>query len=374
MGARSYTRTTYHLDDFELPFGPVADYLNYFIKIVGKRAVVGYLVHDEDAGCCDPMENSGSGQLLTSERFGDTESQALSALGLEAFGSYHHDIVRNVEVEGVDTLAIELLYGRVFNERFDRFLEFCKKQYEPDTDEEVHSERVFAEHCFDTQLDFSPWGTAIPSFLEDLYQECLTDAWDTLYAQGKIGAELAVPVRYCDNNHGPGTASAYPTDLGNANAVWVPCSDAIENIKAQCWPEGVKIEWKGACGSETDPLHAVVTYNGARVFDSPKWSEAQKYVDDHYTSPAYKDLHKAAVKYCESVLDEYVKWINGEVYGVIVVTYEDVSEDGSDEQVWQQLGDEDACWGFIGSDYAEESLKEEFDKVVESIENGSAHD
>jgi hypothetical protein len=60
------------------------------------------------------------------------------------------------------------------------------------------------------------------------------------------------------------------------------------------------------------------------------------------------------VKYCDSVMQEFSDWANGHIYGVCTAEY--VLRDGE----WEETS-ADECWGFIGGDHAEQSLKEEME-------------
>lgn len=68
---------------------------------------------------------------------------------------------------------------------------------------------------------------------------------------------------------------------------------------------------------------------------------------------AEKAAMDAMIKDSNSTLDEYSKVCNGEIYGVIHETWQ-ASTDGRMEQV-----DSDACWGYVGYDYALETMKGE---------------
>lgn len=56
-----------------------------------------------------------------------------------------------------------------------------------------------------------------------------------------------------------------------------------------------------------------------------------------------------------AMLKEYTSWCNGDVYGICE---EDFVQDPDGE--WVSKGDPDSCWGFIGSEYVEETLKTGF--------------
>lgn len=71
--------------------------------------------------------------------------------------------------------------------------------------------------------------------------------------------------------------------------------------------------------------------------------------------------------YATSVISEYEKWCNGEVYGCVVEVHQQVPEQSvffeNVGDVWERLTDADldrSCWGFVGYDYAKKALKEEF--------------
>ena len=55
-------------------------------------------------------------------------------------------------------------------------------------------------------------------------------------------------------------------------------------------------------------------------------------------------------------LANYTSWCNGDVYGVVVEEYK------REGDTWTQV-DHDACWGYVGSDYAELVLKDEMPAV-----------
>lgn len=92
-----------------------------------------------------------------------------------------------------------------------------------------------------------------------------------------------------------------------------------------------------------------------------KYQEALKAAQDIQDPAARKAAEDAAladaIKDSNVVLDEYSKLCNGEVYGVVHETWT-VSPDGRTE-----MTDDDAVWGFVGYEYAKESMKEEAPKV-----------
>lgn len=80
-----------------------------------------------------------------------------------------------------------------------------------------------------------------------------------------------------------------------------------------------------------------------------------QHMQEHYHKIKYRRGGKEAAraelaKYAQSVLREYTDWCNGNVYGCVATVYDKDGEELLDER--------DACWGYIGWDYALESLKE----------------
>lgn len=56
--------------------------------------------------------------------------------------------------------------------------------------------------------------------------------------------------------------------------------------------------------------------------------------------------YRKAKEYAAQACETYTSWCNGDNYGVVVQTHDSEGH----------LYDEDACWGYIGGDYAEEEL------------------
>lgn len=302
---KTYTRTVSSaqvedVGDFELSY-TAADWMEQHVEVVGDKAVIGYLVSDSD--CENPMtSNDGMGEFITDD---DRRSNWYAHLGLES-SSYRGEIFRDLECDGVYEGAVNLLKQRLITD--NDFLDYCEENFERVGDEDK-ADMAFMEACID-QIDWGKYGTAIPVWLEAIWEVAQDDAWDKLQSEGKIGTYLAVPCRWHDSVHGPGTAQAYTTTLEDANAVWIPTQCDLDNIKA----------------SDGDPF-------------------------------------EVAQKYAQSCLDEYVKWCNGDCYGIVVETFTKKGDE------WVQI-DEDACWGFIGGEYAEQEMKSVFDYHCKKIFGG----
>lgn len=363
MKKHTFTTWTDEFDEmtYTVQFEPAGEVLT---QRVGDRLVVAYLVQDDD--CENPMESSdGEGKLYTRPRQG-------YGGGLITYGNSWGDHLGltsdgepDLELDAVIYLAkIDLasLIYKNFAADFTRTL-LTSGESPKDLMEAICQEWLETGWGWEWDDDDREFFAKLPS-LNPTLEEC----WQQLYAEGKIGDYLAIPVSYCDSAHGPGTTMVSTTSVDNCDAVWVPDDNCIENIKAQCWSDGVKIHWAGASGSETEPLHAVITQGEAILGDFKTWGEAQAYVNANFPAPTHKDLMIAADAYAAAILNNYVAWRNGEVFGCVVQTYK------LDNGTWEDET-EDSCWNFVGFEYAEKALQEDFFKpAITRAEEANAAD
>ena len=68
-----------------------------------------------------------------------------------------------------------------------------------------------------------------------------------------------------------------------------------------------------------------------------------------------KERRAKAVKYAEQACEEYTAWSNGDCHGVVIQVHE---LDGA-------LVESDECWGYIGYEHAEETLRGDVDSAAE---------
>jgi hypothetical protein len=75
-----------------------------------------------------------------------------------------------------------------------------------------------------------------------------------------------------------------------------------------------------------------------------------------------EDTRRAwCIEAARSACEEYTAWCNGWCYGVVVEVFEKQGEE------WTRKGEVDACWGYIGSEYAEEQRDYEMKQTAESL-------
>jgi hypothetical protein len=158
-------------------------------------------------------------------------------------------------------------------------------------------------------------------------------------------------------------------DVSNGAGVWVPdpaCREHIEMAAVQNALPGVVM----VCDSlRKRPDGSYYTTYGFKfggrerkgyktVLNAAR--QAAKKVGVTWAS--FKELfekaaREEAVKCAEQALETYNDWLSGANYGVVVEVFKPGEDEPDDEK-------QDACWGFVGTDYAMQSLREEVDSTV----------
>jgi hypothetical protein len=134
--------------------------------------------------------------------------------------------------------------------------------------------------------------------------ETLIDMWEEMRVQGKIGTLYSVALVYYEH-------------------------------------EGYR-EWQD--GRARGRRHSYMKIDAAWIPD--------KYLMEHLETFAPERRAEEAYKCFEISLDEYNKWATGDCWGVVV----DIFERGPDG--FYKLKENDACWGYVGDDYAKQELRE----------------
>ena len=348
--------------------------------VLERFVVAGGLVYDQDSEHLNPCEpGTANGNIYhVGSRRGDADEQSsyYAALGMDGDGN------KDFTCQPVrDRIAKRVMKG-IGNDLsiLTRLLHRLRATGRPVSKASLESVIQFAidqeglEYALDYLAD-SLWGVAYWNRMDSKLQDALQpladlfseseaeECWDEAYAAGEVGNPLAIPLDIYE--HGgiaysvTGTGMNCRWDTSRAAAVWVPDEDAIDNIRSNVFSElGIgQVAWFGALGSETDPLHARYSLDGSTWVgegEGWKWREAQdKLVAASTKAIDRKELNSLmyvkAVEYCKGVLEEYNDWRNGNVYGVVCYVI-----DRSNGRVIKD--EEDECWGYLGSQYAEEEL------------------
>jgi len=283
--------------------------------VVGDRwVVVGGLVHDED--CDDPLESAGMGRILVPS-FARELYEFREALGLDEDGN------RDISAEPVQAILLESVRKRI---AADRNLKgrLMRAMVRHGRTVELF-DAALAKACMDggRAVDFTvefagqhPHTLADSSrkadhrlvadcqALSEGFDQLAAEAWKQARREGKVGEPLAVMLDVYE--HGSrhyslaGTGPQCPWDTSSRGALWVPDAWARDAIAMQVKASGV------------EPIEAA--------------------------------RRSAAV-----AASEYTKWVNGEVFGAVVYSF--------NRATGERLTNECAYWNLIGSDYATDELE-----------------
>lgn len=346
--------------------------------VMEKFIVAGGLCYDEDADGNPLTNNCGNGSLYRRGRqvCRSEQSSFFEALGLDSYGGKElkdervsDQLVTHVtsairKNRSLMTSLSNLLRSQSGSGTWDAV---CKKVGEAIYQEGwEYALDYIATYFLDVPYwaDLADeWKDKLDDLAELLCEREAESAWERAVAAGTIGNPLAVMLDVYEHGgivysvSGRGMQCRWDTSRGGA--VWVPNACAEENIRYNVLHRlGMgEVQWFGACGSKDDPLHARYSLDGGNTWvgNFAKWSQAMdamvaasgQQIDP---SELHSLLRAEAEKYCAGVLDEYNAWVNGDVYGVVVYVI--------DRHTGVRMNDKsDECWGFIGRDYAEETLE-----------------
>ncbi len=149
---------------------------------------------------------------------------------------------------------------------------------------------------------------------------------------------------------GGGTQCRWDTSRGEA--LWIADKYAKEEIdrRARVYAFG-KIEPVGT--NTGKKLYKVSPLSGVEPSRFEEWSDAFEFLRQfgiHYDrdltpEDVERGFQRALYEVAKNCVKTYDSWQSGDCYGVICVDY---------DAEGKQVGDEDACWGYIGLDYARE--------------------
>lgn len=277
--------------------------------------ILGYLAHDQD--CSNPLEDCDAMGVIhhhPRSRYGGRGSDYYEALGLDSYGDPVIDEAKlqALWAEKIKAIPVELfVLPEGYEDESLGMLQYPSSRSEPRLYPQVFKEALADEsagdyalwdqckyawcHRFDLSIE------AMEGIVERIDPH-LTWDWEEVSAACKQrgNPDAVLLDRY---EHGMCSYSVHsnggcPWDTSRGEAVWVPDKHLSEEL--------AKI---------TDP--------------DARWKEA--------------------VEYAEQACSLYTDWANGNCYGYVIGVYDKV--DG-------ELVEEDSCWGFVGDEHVEETLKD----------------
>jgi len=343
--------------------------------IEDRYLVVGYLSHDEDCG--NPLEDSdGMGYVIGRGKYETrrhSESELFRALGLNSYGEPDYslnpvyDRIETKYIAWVESLTDEQL-NRVWRnaeELREHLLTETLGEYEM-------GEYVWSALYYCVEGRRSDYWDSYSEFLDYLedWPELKLDweeAWHEAREAREIGDPCAVVLDVYDHSglhwsvSGGGTQCRWDTTSGAG--VWLPDDCARDEVmnRARVYDHAT-IRESGYGKNKT----YTVWLDRAERESFKEWGDAyqtaKRYAEDLIAQGAFptrKGILYASEELAEQALEEYNAWLSGDCYGICVEVYEIDAEGEQGKMI-----SDDACWGFIGSDFAEEELKGLFDYTV----------
>lgn len=371
-------RTESH-DYFELPNGievelPITpeDWLQGSVEVAerpdgGFR--VAYLVHDDD--CENPLTNGdGMGKIWHHPRshYAERDTEYYQVCGLDRYGSPVIDEERLQKMWHDKVMALSLQ---------DFYLNPALRKVADAEDlrEMLADESIIGDYTFE-QNARSAWSVRLEDAdpddvqtLIDKVEEKLSD-WSYAAAEQECQQPMDKYAVLIDvYEHGQrayslsGTGMQCRWDTSSGEAVWVADTYAKEEIdsraKVYAFGEIVKREFRSCTtyAAIIDPLTTeFINEPGGEIGDYSDWGEAYKALKLHVsnfgepTAEQKERGHQQALhEIAEGCISEFDHWQRGECYGVVCVDYDAQGE---------QLGEDDSCWGYIGTECAE-SVRDE---------------
>jgi len=212
---------------------------------------------------------------------------------------------------------------------------------------------VITDSIDDTEfeLTFEPVGSPMKAKVGDTivvgYLSYDTDCRDVEDLMGDCMGKLLSFHKHARSDHAEGLAALGRNQYGDPDPDITPDRDAV---LLDCYEHGGQM-WSVSGGGMQCRWD---TARGAGVWVPDDCLRSQ--LDDDEREG--KDRAAQAVIYAKQFLNSYNDIINGNVYGVVIETYDlDGGHTNSDH-----------CWGYIGSEYAEDELKSQFEYACKSVE------
>ncbi len=343
--------------DYELEHCPTGDILK---AQVGDKVVIAYLVQDDDYSPDDMGDCMG--KLLSFHRWSKDIEEGANALGNTLEGEPDLDAVWYAHRREAQRRA----HARILKDfTLDELLETFKEQGH------IHrrgvSNKNFVSECQKQDLDeYDDWRN-LGCDDEAAVETALTEMWsEPAYFPGDPDAQ----VLDCYDHGGQhwslsGGGMQCRWDTASGAGVWIPdecLRKELDSAQRQAvyalventtWVRRtgksyqlLRVEWKDE--THCEKVHVRFSDDASELY-----KEAKELAQGR-PEPTPKQLRWAreqqAAVYAQQFLDEYNAIISGDVYGCVVETF----ELGGDQI------EEEACWGFVQGDYAEEALKDEF--------------
>ena len=357
-----------NLEDWEAP--------DFKVHVLEDKIIVGYITHDDN--CSNPLEDDcylGSIYHHPKHRYGghDEDVDYYNALGRDRYGEprIDEDKVQALWEEKVQALPDEV-FAPFYPEgetsaSLKAFYERCKLQLATEEAGDWGL-RAMVRAAFFHNIKVGDWEFEAEECekLEELIEPHLTWDWsEVAEACAEPGDPCAVVLDIYEHSgvsysiSGQGMQCRWDTSTGAA--VWLPSAEGLEEIERRgAVYDHAYIEETPLTRGRN--LKYRILVDGKTVAHSDDWGKLWGIAQDIArlritagVAPCRNGRALAAEQLAERTCETYTAWCNGDCYGVVTAVF-DYNGD---------LLEEDDCWGYVGSEWAEEELESRVAALVE---------
>ena len=352
------------LEDWESP--------DFKVHVLEDKIVVGYLAHDSD--CDNPLDDYlGNIHHHPRSRYGrrDEGDKYYKALGLDRYGEprIDEDKVQALWAEKVQALPDEVFLVTMPDDHLDpeRFAQECRLQLATEEAGDWGL-RAMIRAAFFHNIKVGDWEFEAEECekLEELIKPHLT--WDWSEVAEACAEPPMLYARLLDRYEHSGVSYSISGqgmrcrwDTSADEAVWVPSAGGLEEIERRgAVFDHAYIEETPLTRGQN--LKYRILVDGRSIAHSDDWWKLWHIAQDIArlrikagVPDYYNGRDKAAEQLAGLFCELYSSWLTGECYGVVTAVF-DYNGD---------LLEEDDCWGYVGSEWAEEALESRVAALVE---------
>jgi hypothetical protein len=354
---------------------------------------VHYIVDDENGGDQHPLNDcDGNGKLIS--HLQGKHSEQCEAMGLNHECSPDLDLITDNEPAfraawialAVDNDDFQSWANDNHSEYRNHIQQYDLRNTKNNRYYQARAEATFdgylkrADSClsrYDWSNEEDNGSAADIHYSFTFTEDAMLNAWKALNEAGKIGTPDRVMLDCF--RHGneiwsvKGQGPSCQWDTSSNAGVWVPDSCATDEInrRAPVYQVGYIHENNATIGSGNKRFTVMVDQpkqNSKEHSEHLTWGDAFEALGKFAAARVPDALEaqicpvanialgrqRASEELAKDAMSMYSDWTNGSVYGIVSATLENVADDDAQ---WEET-EEEACWGYIGSDAAESALTE----------------
>lgn len=331
---------------------------------VGDEVVIAYLVQDNDYRDVDDLMGDCMGRIVDAYNGGRDEKSELYALaGCDNYGEKNLDAIwGDHEDEAIKQYLIKIRLDYSFKEVREKL-----------NDPELRSWDACIEALREDAYGAN-WGYVA---FDEVMSAVLGEMWEdpTYYPGNRDAVMLDVYSHSGQTWSLSGGGMQCRWDTSHGAGAWVPDGHLLKELDSQA-PQAAfafvkNTSWLRGTGKSYQLVQAVWAGDHCNEIVHVEFSDdasalhaKAKLIAEMMGKPTPHQIAWGRERLCDvfagQFLHQYNAVISGDIYGCVVETFD---LDGTQTEY-------DACWGFIGGDYAEETLKDEyFDPACEGSLN-----